>query len=62
MITYAHAMLKAQFPQLLTIIAPRHPARAPEVVESASALGLRSARRSAGGRPHPSVDVYIADT
>ncbi|MFX7988791.1 3-deoxy-D-manno-octulosonic acid transferase, partial [Acinetobacter baumannii] len=46
----------------LTIIAPRHPARAPEVVESASALGLRSARRSAGGRPHPSVDVYIADT
>jgi 3-deoxy-D-manno-octulosonic-acid transferase len=62
MVTYAHAMLKAQFPQLLTIIAPRHPARAPEVVESASALGLRSARRSAGGRPHPSVDVYIADT
>jgi 3-deoxy-D-manno-octulosonic-acid transferase len=56
MVTYA------QFPQLLTIIAPRHPARAPEVVESASALGLRSARRSAGGRPHPSVDVYIADT
>lgn len=62
MVTYAHAMLKAQFPQLLTIIAPRHPARAPEVVESASALGLRSARRSGGGRPHPSVDVYIADT
>jgi 3-deoxy-D-manno-octulosonic-acid transferase len=62
MVTYAHAMLKAQFPQLLTIIAPHHPARAPEVVESASALGLRSARRSAGGRPHPSVDVYIADT
>ena len=62
MITYAHAMLKAQVPQLLTNIAPRHPARAPEVVESASALGLRSARRSAGGRPHPSVDVYIADT
>ena len=25
-------------------------------------VGLRSARRSAGGRPHPSVEVYIADT
>ena len=62
MVAYAHAMLKAQFPQLLTIIAPRHPARAPEAIECADAVGLRSARRSTGGRPHPSVEVYIADT
>jgi 3-deoxy-D-manno-octulosonic-acid transferase len=61
-IAYAHALLKERFPQLLTLIAPRHPARGAEVVECAAALGLRSARRSAGGRPHPSVDVYVADT
>ncbi|MCJ2053474.1 3-deoxy-D-manno-octulosonic acid transferase [Methylobacterium sp. J-070] len=62
MVAYAHAVLKAQFPQLLTIVAPRHPGRAPEVIECADGVGLRSARRSAGGRPHPSVEVYIADT
>ncbi|SEO82681.1 3-deoxy-D-manno-octulosonic-acid transferase [Methylobacterium sp. UNC300MFChir4.1] len=62
MVAYAHAMLKAQFPQLLTIIAPRHPARGGEAVACANAVGLRSAQRSAGGRPHPSTEVYVADT
>ncbi|MFB0492297.1 3-deoxy-D-manno-octulosonic-acid transferase [Methylobacterium sp. OAE515] len=62
MVAYAHAVLKARFPQLLTIIAPRHPVRGAEVVACADALGLRSARRSTGGRPHPSVEVYVADT
>ncbi|WP_167627749.1 3-deoxy-D-manno-octulosonic acid transferase [Methylobacterium phyllostachyos] len=61
-IAYAHALLRERFPQLLTLIAPRHPARGAEVVECAAALGLRSARRSTGGRPHPSVEVYVADT
>jgi 3-deoxy-D-manno-octulosonic-acid transferase len=32
------------------------------VVECANAVGLRNARRSTGGRPHPSVEVYVADT
>ncbi len=62
MIAYAHALLKERFPQLLTLIAPRHPVRGAEVVACATTLGLRSARRSAGGRPHPSVDIYVADT
>ncbi|MDP4004066.1 3-deoxy-D-manno-octulosonic acid transferase [Methylobacterium sp. NEAU K] len=62
MIAYAHAVLKAKFPQLLTILAPRHPARGTEAAECATALGLRSARRSSGGRPHPSVEIYVADT
>ena len=58
----AHAQLKARFPDLLTLIAPRHPARGPEAAARAAEAGLRSARRAAGGRPHPGVDVYVADT
>ncbi len=58
----AHAALKDRFPRLLTIVAPRHPYRGGEVAACAAAQGLRSARRSAGGRPHPSIDLYVADT
>ncbi|TXM91559.1 glycosyltransferase N-terminal domain-containing protein, partial [Methylobacterium sp. WL116] len=58
----AHAALKGRFPRLLTIVAPRHPHRGGEVAACATAQGLRSARRSAGGRPHPSIDLYVADT
>lgn len=58
----AHAALKARFPDLLTLIAPRHPARGADAAARAAEAGLRSARRSAGGRPHPGIDVYVADT
>lgn len=61
-VAHAHAELKARFPNLLTILAPRHPGRGAEAAARAKATGLRSARRSAGGRPHPSVDLYVADT
>jgi len=59
---FAHAQLKSRFPDLLTLIAPRHPGRGPEAAAHATEAGLRSARRAAGGRPHPGVDVYVADT
>ena len=58
----AHAALKARFPDLLTLIAPRHPARGADAAARAAEAGLRSARRSAGGRPHSGIDVYVADT
>lgn len=58
----AHARLAARFPDLLTIVAPRHPGRGQAVAAAAAAAGLRSARRSAGGRPHPGVAYYVADT
>lgn len=61
-IAQAHATLKARFPNLLTVLAPRHPTRGGEVANCAVAAGLRAARRSTGARPHPSVDVYVADT
>ncbi|MBD8907141.1 glycosyltransferase N-terminal domain-containing protein [Methylorubrum zatmanii] len=57
-----HARLKDRFPRLLTVIVPRHPRRGEEVAQAAAAAGLRVARRSKGGRPLPSVDLYVADT
>lgn len=44
-------------PQALLIIAPRHPARGPEI---AARLGAR--RRSAGQGPDATSSIYIADT
>jgi 3-deoxy-D-manno-octulosonic-acid transferase len=61
-VAHAHATLKARFPNLLTVLAPRHPRRGAEATACAEAAGLRSVRRSNGGRPHPSVDLYVADT
>jgi 3-deoxy-D-manno-octulosonic-acid transferase len=56
----AHQTLQARFPQLLTLIAPRHPARAPSIV--ADLAGLRLARRSAGALPDASTEIYLVDT
>src|SRR5215469_13293373 len=44
----AHRRLKITCPQLLTIIAPRHPERGPAVAEIAATAGLRLALRSRG--------------
>jgi 3-deoxy-D-manno-octulosonic-acid transferase len=56
----AHQAVQARFPQLLTLIAPRHPARAPSI---AGALdGLRLVRRSAGALPDASTEIYLIDT
>jgi 3-deoxy-D-manno-octulosonic-acid transferase len=57
----AHAAL-AEPRDLLTIVAPRHPARGAQVAALAAAAGLPYARRSEGGRPERDVQVYIADT
>jgi 3-deoxy-D-manno-octulosonic-acid transferase len=62
MVAEAHATLRARLPNLLTIVVPRHPQRGGEVAECAAAVGLRSAQRSLGGRPHGGVDLYVADT
>jgi 3-deoxy-D-manno-octulosonic-acid transferase len=58
----AHRRLRNSFPQLLTIIAPRHPDRGQGIVEIASAAGLNALLRSRGELPGPKTDVYIADT
>ena len=58
----AHGRLCAQCPSLLTVIAPRHPARGQSVAELAQAAGLSVALRSRGELPHANVDIYVADT
>ncbi|HYD19714.1 MAG TPA: 3-deoxy-D-manno-octulosonic acid transferase [Patescibacteria group bacterium] len=54
-----HAALQAGFPDLLTIIVPRHAARGPEVLALAQARGLTVGLRSRGEAMR---QVYIADT
>jgi len=57
-----HRKLRHSFPQLLTLIAPRHPDRGPGIVEIASAAGLSASRRSQGRLPDAKTDIYVVDT
>lgn len=62
MVIEAHKRLRAHFPKLLTLIAPRHAERGAEVAELAAAAGLNAALRSRGELPDPATDIYVADT
>jgi 3-deoxy-D-manno-octulosonic-acid transferase len=55
LVAAAHSLLAERFPNLLTIVAPRHPARADEVV----ALLPGAARRSRGEAP--TAPFYLVD-
>jgi 3-deoxy-D-manno-octulosonic-acid transferase len=57
-----HRRLRNSFPQLLTIIAPRHPERAQGILEIVRAAGLSAALRSRGELPTAETNIYIADT
>lgn len=58
-----HARLKALFPEILTIIVPRHPDRREEILFCARQSGLAARLRGGGGGlPQKSDDIYIADT
>ena len=58
-----HAALRRTFPDLLTLLVPRHPDRGPEVERLlTTAHGLRVTRRTAGGMPRPDTDLYLGDT
>jgi 3-deoxy-D-manno-octulosonic-acid transferase len=57
-----HRRLRNTFPQLLTMIAPRHPDRGPGIVEIANAGGLVARLRSQGALPEPADDIYVVDT
>ena len=54
--------IKKKIPNLLTIIAPRHPQRGPEIQQQLNALGLKTALRTEGENILPETDVYIANT
>lgn len=57
-----HHALARRLPGLLTMIAPRHPARGDAVADLLQSRGLAVARRSAGDRAAPETAVYLADT
>jgi 3-deoxy-D-manno-octulosonic-acid transferase len=58
----AHRRLRAKYPSLLTVIAPRHPERGSSIADIAKVAGLSVALRSRGELPKPDVDIFIADT
>lgn len=57
-----HALLKQQFPDIVTIIAPRHPHRGEAIAQMLESQGLTVARRAAGDPITPETDIYLADT
>ena len=61
-IAKVHKRLKEQFPDLLTIIAPRHPNRGEEIASEIAKLDLTTALRSNGDKITPKTDIYIANT
>jgi 3-deoxy-D-manno-octulosonic-acid transferase len=61
-IVAVHRALAQRHPHLLTIIAPRHPHRGPEIAAIAERAGLRAGRRSTGMHPDRATDVYVTDT
>jgi 3-deoxy-D-manno-octulosonic-acid transferase len=58
----AHRTLKASFPSILTMLAPRHPERGATVRALAEEAGLNARRRSLGESIAAETDIYIADT
>ncbi|NNE85546.1 MAG: 3-deoxy-D-manno-octulosonic acid transferase [Alphaproteobacteria bacterium] len=56
-----HAKIVQDRPDLLTIIAPRHPQRATEIAAALAREGLTVARRSLSEPITDAVDIYLAD-
>ncbi len=56
----AHRQIALRFPDLLTILAPRHPERG--AVIAAEAAPLPVTRRALGDGPPPSAGVWVVDT
>jgi 3-deoxy-D-manno-octulosonic-acid transferase len=50
------------FPQLLTVIVPRHPDRGSGIARTVEAAGLKVALRSGQELPTAGTDIYVADT
>lgn len=57
-----HQRLANEFPALLTVIVPRHPARGEAIARMAYSAGLHVAVRSQDQVPTADTDIYVADT
>jgi 3-deoxy-D-manno-octulosonic-acid transferase len=58
----AHRRVAQVFPDVLTLIAPRHPERGAAIADELRGLGFVCALRSRGEGPGRGVDIYICDT
>ena len=58
----AHRQLRAQLPEALLVLVPRHPERFDSVAALCARHGLVPARRSAGEVPGPDAAVFLGDT
>ncbi len=58
----AHRLARERLPDLLTVIAPRHPDRGDALRADFAEQGISVASRSHGDLPGPATDVYLADT
>jgi 3-deoxy-D-manno-octulosonic-acid transferase len=58
----AHRLLKRTHPAILTVIVPRHPARASDIAARLRAAGAEVARRSENQPIRETTDIYLADT
>jgi 3-deoxy-D-manno-octulosonic-acid transferase len=61
-IVEVHRALSASRPDLLTIIAPRHPERGGAIASLIMSHAIGAAQRSAGGAIGPETGIYVADT
>jgi 3-deoxy-D-manno-octulosonic-acid transferase len=57
-----HRQLAGYFPQLLTVIVPRHPSRGEAIARLIAASGLHVSLRSHEDLPTATSDIYVADT
>jgi 3-deoxy-D-manno-octulosonic-acid transferase len=61
-LAYAHKTLAGFFPNLLTVIVPRHPDRGEAIARMVAASGLHAGLRSREELPTAATDIYVADT
>jgi 3-deoxy-D-manno-octulosonic-acid transferase len=57
-----HLALKSEFPDLMTILVPRHPERGDEIADLIQQAGLDLARRSTKQPIDAHTDMYLGDT
>lgn len=60
-VAQVHRALKGRFPKLLTLVAPRHPVRAPAVRQELERAGLAITTREKDGLPSPDSDIFLID-
>jgi 3-deoxy-D-manno-octulosonic-acid transferase len=58
----AHALLRDRYPDVLTIVVPRHPVRGAAIRDMLAAERLSVAQRSRREMPARDTDIYLADT